>query len=624
MSASKLRARAPRLVDDGEGIKAGARAGNASVDEEDQEDEELPSRPWASIQSRKGKGATTPSDPQRTQDGDEDEEEEEEVFFSEDDSADEWTPQQSKKPSSSSSLPSNKRARYEDEDDDLSATHEDHFSEDEEDRPAAPKKRSKNAESTGRGGEKAASSSRRPTSQLKGSNDTINRHSTTPAGPSSHSSSSKPTIQPSKPNAIPSTATSTSTKPNLGRAAGLAALAQGSNISAKEIIDRLHRARAMAENDFRRARGEDVVDLDGGGEAEMVQILGSAGDGKGRAVDASASNVASSSRPRTQVPASSNSEERTSGRSTAKVPPSQPVPTSSSSSSSAQASNPPARISVASWLGVVPHDSDLPWPTITPPESMIQDRDSLFIAFVFPFPPPPPLSSSSPAAPVPASTFPTLISSLLSHLVRTVQPASVPIPFLPDHLRSAPVGRRGASHDMYAVRAKVLKFGRDGSRGGVDWTSWEGADDDGEKWGAQKIAKVIQEENAENVLVFVSRWYGGVLLGPDRFTHITDVARATLRLHMENQRVAQLRQSLEELDARATSLRASLSKKTDGSGFSPNGKPTASVAATAYADLTEAKGQRLLVAKRKMVELLEKKVKEQGGVATGVKKPQSA
>ncbi|KAE8244235.1 hypothetical protein A4X13_0g6738 [Tilletia indica] len=570
MSLSRLRARG--LL---RSVAAETEEGGRGHDSDDEEDDaELPSRPSATIRA-KGKARQV----------EDEEEEEEEVFFSEDldDSADEWTPQQGKSASSSSLLSKRpaKRGRHEDddtdEDNDVGASNE-YFSEDEGDRPAPPKRGKKDGNvGQGRGG-KAAFTSRTTASK------SISK--STPA-----SSSFKP-AGPSKSLPQPSTATSTSAKPNLGRAAGLAALAQGSNMSAKEIIDRLHRARAMAENDFRRERGESLLELDAGSDGGQVRgdKLGvTFKDGKG------GEGVALT---RNHVPSSSAPEGKTSETSKARVPP-PALPSTQAASTPTSA----PRMSVASWLGVVPHDTDLPWPTITPAPSMIQDRDSLFIAFVFPFPPTP---TAQP------STFPTLISSLLSHLVRTVQPSSVPVDLLPEHLQSAPVQRRGASHDMYAVRAKVLKFGRDGSRGGSDWTSWEGADDDGEKWGAQKIAKVIQEENAENVLVFVSRWYGGTLLGPDRFTHITNVARATLREHMANQRIAQLRQTLEELDTRAASLRASLSKKTaEGSSSSPSGKPAATMAM--YADLTEAKGQRLLVAKRKMVELLEKKVKEVKG-----------
>ena len=56
-----------------------------------------------------------------------------------------------------------------------------------------------------------------------------------------------------------------------------------------------------------------------------------------------------------------------------------------------------------------------------------------------------------------------------------------------------------------------------------------GSDDDGEKYAGKKVEKVLNDLNAEGVIV-VARWYGGVLLGPVRFTHIEDVAREAIRL----------------------------------------------------------------------------------------------
>ncbi|KAK0569920.1 hypothetical protein OC861_000502 [Tilletia horrida] len=264
-------------------------------------------------------------------------------------------------------------------------------------------------------------------------------------------------------------------------------------------------------------------------------------------------------------------------------------------------------MSIASWLGVVPQDEDLPWPTITPPEAIVEDRSSLFIGYAFPFPD---LSGTSPLVGtrserqnVPAKAFPNIIATLLSHLNRTVQPATVPVDRLPDHLRSAPPSKRGAMHDMYAATTHVLKFARDGSGGPSDWARWEGEDDDGEKWGASKIAKVLKEENAEDVIVFVSRWYGGIMLGPDRFVHITNVARATVRAYKAEQRISALRRQLEALDARAVELRASLSLPSSDGAYKPS-KPNS------YADLTEERGKRLVVARRKMIELLEKKLEQ--------------
>lgn len=38
----------------------------------------------------------------------------------------------------------------------------------------------------------------------------------------------------------------------------------------------------------------------------------------------------------------------------------------------------------------------------------------------------------------------------------------------------------------------------------------------------------VQILDVRNVLVVVSRWYGGILLGPDRFKHINNCARNIL------------------------------------------------------------------------------------------------
>lgn len=53
-------------------------------------------------------------------------------------------------------------------------------------------------------------------------------------------------------------------------------------------------------------------------------------------------------------------------------------------------------------------------------------------------------------------------------------------------------------------------------------------DDDGEAGAGSKLAHLLDILHVENVLVMVSRWYGGVQLGPDRFKHIANVARAGL------------------------------------------------------------------------------------------------
>ena len=50
-------------------------------------------------------------------------------------------------------------------------------------------------------------------------------------------------------------------------------------------------------------------------------------------------------------------------------------------------------------------------------------------------------------------------------------------------------------------------------------------DDDGEKAAGAKVLGVLEAMGADGVLVVVSRWFGGVLLGPERFRVIARCAR---------------------------------------------------------------------------------------------------
>ncbi|KAL9184332.1 hypothetical protein ACHAXT_002418 [Thalassiosira profunda] len=70
-----------------------------------------------------------------------------------------------------------------------------------------------------------------------------------------------------------------------------------------------------------------------------------------------------------------------------------------------------------------------------------------------------------------------------------------------------------ATHNMFAYRFTN------------DDTLISDCDDDGEKGSGSKLAALLDMTGVENVLVVVSRWYGGVHLGPARFKWIAGVAR---------------------------------------------------------------------------------------------------
>mmetsp|Transcript_30761 Transcript_30761/g.66097 ORF Transcript_30761/g.66097 Transcript_30761/m.66097 type:complete len:307 (-) Transcript_30761:187-1107(-) len=53
-------------------------------------------------------------------------------------------------------------------------------------------------------------------------------------------------------------------------------------------------------------------------------------------------------------------------------------------------------------------------------------------------------------------------------------------------------------------------------------------DDDGENAAGGRLATLLELMHVNNVIVVVSRWYGGIHLGPDRFKYISNAARQIL------------------------------------------------------------------------------------------------
>ncbi len=53
-------------------------------------------------------------------------------------------------------------------------------------------------------------------------------------------------------------------------------------------------------------------------------------------------------------------------------------------------------------------------------------------------------------------------------------------------------------------------------------------DDDGEKGSGAKLAALLEMADVTNVIVVVSRWFGGIHLGPSRFKYFASVARDAL------------------------------------------------------------------------------------------------
>lgn len=57
----------------------------------------------------------------------------------------------------------------------------------------------------------------------------------------------------------------------------------------------------------------------------------------------------------------------------------------------------------------------------------------------------------------------------------------------------------------------------------------QGSSDCGESGAGQRLLTLLERSHVVNVLVIVTRWYGGTALGPARFRHITTTAVESLR-----------------------------------------------------------------------------------------------
>ena len=81
-----------------------------------------------------------------------------------------------------------------------------------------------------------------------------------------------------------------------------------------------------------------------------------------------------------------------------------------------------------------------------------------------------------------------------------------------------------ATHNIMAYRIKLRQPSAAGEVEVLD----QDCDDDGESAAGGRLLQLLEIVGAENVCVVVSRWYGGIHLGPDRFKDINNVARALL------------------------------------------------------------------------------------------------
>ncbi|KAG2159152.1 ribosomal protein S5 domain 2-type protein [Suillus bovinus] len=132
------------------------------------------------------------------------------------------------------------------------------------------------------------------------------------------------------------------------------------------------------------------------------------------------------------------------------------------------------------------------------------------------------------------------------------------------------------AYEISAWRCMVLKHGKSGLGGPDDFEVKAGYDDDGEQWAGSKVSRVMQREGVLDAVVIVSRWFGGTLLGPARFTHIETCASEVCRTFKRVEEMEECISTLTRLDDMLASLRQELSDLTQNAELATSGSALAS------------------------------------------------
>ncbi|KAF9243162.1 ribosomal protein S5 domain 2-type protein [Melanogaster broomeanus] len=158
-------------------------------------------------------------------------------------------------------------------------------------------------------------------------------------------------------------------------------------------------------------------------------------------------------------------------------------------------------------------------------------------------------------------------------------------------------------YEISAWRCMALKAGRTGLGGPDDFELKTGHDDDGEKWAGSRVLAVMQAKGVIDAVVIVSRWFGGTLLGPVRFTHIETCASEVCRKFKKVEEMEECIQTLKTLDDLLAVLRAELdtmiSDKTPDYSIIQQGLDLTKAKRLIHARESAIKNVKMLIAKRK-------------------------
>ncbi len=93
-----------------------------------------------------------------------------------------------------------------------------------------------------------------------------------------------------------------------------------------------------------------------------------------------------------------------------------------------------------------------------------------------------------------------------------------------------PVQGRAGAEAFLADLKRIKKFAKATHNSWAVVLTGEGAvrNDDGESGAGAVILKMIERAGLQDHIIVVTRWYGGVHLGGDRFAHVVTAVRAYL------------------------------------------------------------------------------------------------